>query len=124
VGKEYHEKSMEGNTFVCDSSSDVRRLKLLFQNDDKAREGGKQIKYDFFQVTAMEVPQPTQLHPILLHGTSKMLPNRFRREHDNMWTSHPLSSFLMEACRQQQTKCKHVLTIMVLTKPFKVSPGY
>ena len=77
VGKEYHEKSIEGNTFVCESSSDVQRLKL-FQHDFKAREGGKQIKYDSFRSLQWKCPKPTQLlHPILLRGKSKMLPNRY-----------------------------------------------
>lgn len=61
VGKEYHDKSTEGNIFVGSSSGD--ELLRLFRHDFKAaREaGGKQQKYDFFQVTAKEAPSPIQV---------------------------------------------------------------
>ena len=56
VGREYHEKSIEGNVFVG-ASGDDGQLKL-FRHDFKTREeGGKQVKYDFFQVTARVLPQ-------------------------------------------------------------------
>ncbi len=55
VGKEFHKKSIEGNIFV--GANGDKRLKL-FRHDFMAREeGGKQVKYDFFQVTMRVVPQ-------------------------------------------------------------------
>ncbi len=53
AGREYHEKSIEGNIFV--GANGDGQLKL-FQHDFKTREeGGKQVKYDFFQVTTTRV---------------------------------------------------------------------
>ena len=126
VGKEYHEKSIEGNTFVCDSStsSDAGRRLKLFRHDLKAsREGGKQTKYDFFQVTAMAVPQtyPTASKSVAWkeQNASKPLPPRTRQHVDFTSSQHFCDGGLSAAAN----KDKNVLTVMVLTKPFKISPS-
>ncbi|KAI2493895.1 hypothetical protein MHU86_20622 [Fragilaria crotonensis] len=84
VGKEYHEKSMEGNLFT--GSSDQEQLKL-FRHDFKTREkSGKQVKYDFFQVTGKGVPES---YPSVSNAAawkeqnaSKLLPPRTRQHVD------------------------------------------
>ncbi len=66
INREYHEKSIEGNIFVG-ANGNEEGLKL-FQHEFKTREEGrKQVKYDFFQVTArVVVPQsyPTRSNSI------------------------------------------------------------
>ena len=92
VGKEYHEKLIEGNIFV--GASGDKCLKL-FRHDFKTREeGGKQVKYDFFQVTVRVVPQsyPTTSNSLAWkeQNALKMLPPR-TRQHVDFTSSHYFS---------------------------------
>ncbi len=84
VRREYHEKSIEGNIFV--GASGDGQLKL-FRHDFKTREeGGKQVKYDFFQVTTRVLPQSYPATSNLLawkeQVASKRLPPRTRQHVD------------------------------------------
>jgi hypothetical protein len=84
VNKEYQGKSTAGNNFVGAGGNE--RLKL-FRHDFKTREdGGKQVKYDFFQVTALVVPlsYPTASNSIAWkdQNASMPLPPRTRQHVD------------------------------------------
>ena len=83
VGKEYHEKSIEGNIFAGASG---KQLLKLFRHDFKTREDGKQLKYDFFQVSEREVPQsyPTASNSVAWkeQNASHPLPPRTRQHVD------------------------------------------
>ena len=76
VGKEYHEKSIEGNIFVGAGGEQLK----LFRHDFKTREDGKQRKYDFFQVSVRQVPQsyPTATNSVTWkeQNASQLLPPR------------------------------------------------
>jgi hypothetical protein len=82
VGKEYHEKSIEGNIFAGASGKQLK----LFRHDFKTREDGKQLKYDFFQVSEREVPQsyPTASNSVAWkeQNASHPLPPRTRQHVD------------------------------------------
>ena len=85
VGKEYHDKSSEGNIFVgvCDDE----QLKLFRHDFKTTRDAeGKRLKYDFFQVTAKVCPEsyPTVSNSVAWkeQNTSKALPPRTRQHVD------------------------------------------
>ena len=82
VGKEYHEKSIEGNIFVGGGGEQLK----LFRHDFKAREDGKQQKYDFFQVSVKDVPHsyPTASNSVAWkeQNASHPLPPRTRQHVD------------------------------------------
>ncbi|KAI2490954.1 hypothetical protein MHU86_23613 [Fragilaria crotonensis] len=87
VGKDYHEKSIEGNMFVGASGEQLK----LFRHDFKTREEGKQLKYDFFQVTARVVPEsyPTASKSVAWkqQNASQPLPPR-TRQHVDFTSAH------------------------------------
>jgi hypothetical protein len=109
VGKEYHERSIEDNTFVCDSSSDGRRRLQLFRYDFKAREGGKEVKYDFFQVTALTVPPsyPTASNSGAWkeQNASKPLPPRTRQHMDFTSSTKQFCDGGLLAAANKRQKC-------------------
>ncbi|KAI2506475.1 hypothetical protein MHU86_7990 [Fragilaria crotonensis] len=104
VGKEYHEKSIEGNIFV--GASGDEQLKL-FRHDFKTREDGKQVKYDFFQVTARTVPQsyPTTSNSLVWkeQNASMVLPPR-TRQHVNFTSSRYFSPDEVSASTNKKRK--------------------